>query len=52
MTFSDFRETNVSIKTVDFISVLWKRQGDRPCPFLINPVLLKRLYWTDSRFLH
>jgi hypothetical protein len=30
LTFCDFRETNVSIKYVDSISVLWWPRGDRP----------------------
>jgi hypothetical protein len=31
VTFRDFREANVSIKSVDSISVLWRPRGDPLC---------------------
>jgi hypothetical protein len=40
-TFVDFREANVSVQSVDYISVLWRPQGY--CPPPPNPALLRML---------
>jgi hypothetical protein len=38
-TFRDFREANVSIKSVYSNSVLWSPRGDHPSRSSVNPTL-------------
>jgi hypothetical protein len=39
LIFRDFRERNVSIKSVDSLPVLWRPKGNRPSRFFLNPTL-------------
>jgi hypothetical protein len=40
--FRDFTEANVAIKSVDFISVLWRTREGYPGHFPLNPALVKK----------
>jgi hypothetical protein len=41
LTFRDFREENISIKSVHSISVLWRPRGERPGRPTLNPAQVK-----------
>jgi hypothetical protein len=44
ITFCDFREANVSVKSVDFLSVFWRPPGYYLSRFPLNPALAHRKY--------
>jgi hypothetical protein len=41
LTCRDLRDANISIKSVDSISVLWRPRGDHPCRSPLNPALIQ-----------